>query len=57
MTIITKRMDLRRKPKLSDEVKSLSEVEIEARAKSDEDNPPLSDQELLDLVPSKLRKG
>ncbi len=57
MTIVTKRMDLRRKPKLSDKVKSLSEAEIEARAKADKDNPPLSDQELADLAPPKLRKG
>ena len=57
MTIVTKRMDLRHKPKLSDEVKSLSDAEVEARAKADKDNPPLTDQELAELAPPKLRNN
>ncbi len=57
MTIVTKRMDFSRKPRLSDEVKSLSDAEVEARAKADKDNPPLTDQELAELAPPKLRNS
>ncbi len=55
MPIETARMDLRRKPKLSEEIKSLSDAEIEARAKADEDSPPLSGRELADLAPATPR--
>ncbi len=57
MTIVTKRMDFRWKPKLSNQVKSLSDAEVEARAKADKDNPPLTDQELAELAPPKLRNS
>lgn len=55
MPIENARLDFRRKPKLSEEIKSLSEEEIKSRAKADEDSPPLSEEELANLAPATPR--
>ena len=55
MPIENASLDFKRKPKLSDEVKSLSDADIKARAKDDKDSPPLSGRELADLAPATPR--